>query len=416
MRIRVVITGLGAVTPLGNDMRTTWDALIKARSGIGLITRFEASAFPCRIAGEVKGFDPRNYLGPKEARKTDPVIQYALAAALMAREDAGLSLSLAPSLALRTGVLIGSGRGGVTTAEKNMELFLSRGPKAVSPFYTPMSLVNMASGYVAMKLGAQGPCLDVSTACATGTHSLGEAMKIIQRGDADVMIAGGAEAALTPLILAGFCQARALSERNSEPTKASRPFDRDRDGFVLAEGAGVLVLEEREHALRRGARIYAELVGYGLTSDAYHYTQPAPDGAGPARAMQLAIADAGMEPHDIDYINAHGTSTIPNDRIETLAIKKAFGKHAAQLAVSSSKSMLGHMLGAAGAVEAAITCLALQHSILPPTLNLEHPDPECDLDFVPNTARKKELNAALSNSLGFGGINAALVLKRSTDT
>jgi len=413
MSIRVVITGLGAVTPLGNDMRTTWDALIKATSGIGLITRFEASAFPCRIAGEVKGFDPGAYLGPKEARKTDPVIQYALAAALMAQEDAGLSLD--PSRALRTGVLIGSGRGGVTTSEKNMALFLSRGPKAVSPFYTPMSLVNMASGYVAMKLGVQGPCLDVSTACATGTHSLGEAMKIIQRGDADVMLAGGAEAALTPLILAGFCQARALSERNSDPTKASRPFDRDRDGFVLAEGAGVLVLEEREHALRRGVRIYAELAGYGLTSDAYHYTRPAPDGSGPARAMQLAIADAGMEPQDIDYVNAHGTSTIPNDRIETLAIKRAFGKQVGQLAVSSSKSMLGHMLGAAGAVEAAITCLTMQNSVIPPTINLEHPDLDCDLDFVPNTARKKTVNAALSNSLGFGGINAALVLKRCTD-
>ncbi len=413
MTIRVVIVGLGAVTPLGNDMRTTWDALVHARSGIGLITRFDASAFPCCIAGELKGFDPRQYLGPKEVRKTDPVIQYALAAALMALEDAGLSLT--PSLALRTGVLIGSGRGGVTTAEKNMALFLSRGPKAVSPFYPPMSLVNMASGYVAMKLGARGPCLAVSAACATGAHSLGEAMKIIQRGDADVMVAGGSEAALTPLILAGFCQARALSERNAEPTKASRPFDRDRDGFVLAEGAGVLVLEEREHALKRGARIYAELAGYGLSSDAYHYTRPAPDGAGPARAMRLALADAGMEPHAIDYINAHGTSTIPNDRIETLALKKAFGEHARKLAISSSKSMLGHMLGAAGAVEAAITCLALRDSILPPTLNLERRDPACDLDFVPNTARKKELHAALSNSLGFGGSNAALVLKRATE-
>ncbi len=413
MTIRVVIVGLGAVTPLGNDMRTTWDALVHARSGIGLITRFDASAFPCCIAGELKGFDPRQYLGPKEVRKTDPVIQYALAAALMALEDAGLSLT--PSLALRTGVLIGSGRGGVTTAEKNMALFLSRGPKAVSPFYPPMSLVNMASGYVAMKLGAQGPCLAVSAACATGAHSLGEAMKIIQRGDADVMVAGGAEAALTPLILAGFCQARALSERNAEPTKASRPFDQDRDGFVLAEGAGVLVLEERAHALKRGARIYAELAGYGLSSDAYHYTRPAPDGAGPARAMRLALADAGMEPHAIDYINAHGTSTIPNDRIETLALKKAFGEHARKLAISSSKSMLGHMLGAAGAVEAAITCLALRDSILPPTLNLERRDPACDLDFVPNTARKKELHAALSNSLGFGGSNAALVLKRATE-
>jgi len=414
MNRRVVITGMGAVTPLGNDMSSTWEGLISSRSGIGAITRFDASPFSCRIAGEVRGFDPGSYLGPKEARKTDPVIHYALAAALMAREDAGLSLS--PSQALRTGVLIGSGRGGVTTFERNMALLLSRGPKAVSPFSTPMSLVNMASGYVAMTLGAQGPCLDVSTACATGTHSLGEAMKIIQRGDADAMLAGGAEAALTPLILAGFCQARALSERNNEPRRASRPFDRDRDGFVLAEGAGVLVLEERGHALKRGARIYAELSGYGLSSDAFHYTRPAPDGAGSARAMQLAIADAGMQPQDIGYINAHGTSTAPNDRIETFAIKKAFNRHADQLSVSSSKSMLGHMLGAAGAVEAAITCLALQTGIIPPTLNLEHQDPDCDLDYVPNTSRKKEINAALSNSLGFGGINAALVLKRSSDS
>jgi 3-oxoacyl-[acyl-carrier-protein] synthase II len=282
----------------------------------------------------------------------------------------------------------------------------------VSPFYTPMSLVNMATGYISMKLGAKGPCLGVSTACATGTHALGEAMKIIQRGDADVMIAGGAEASLTPLVLAGFCQAKALSQRNDEPEKASRPFDRDRDGFVLAEGAAVLVLENLRHAEKRKARIYAELAGYGLSSDAYHYTRPDESGDGSSRAMELALADAGMRPDEIDYVNAHGTSTRPNDRIETLAVKKTFGIHAKKLAVSSSKSMLGHMLGAAGAVEAAVTALALQDGTIPPTINYESPDPECDLDYVPNKSRKQSLRAALSNSLGFGGINAALVLKR----
>jgi 3-oxoacyl-[acyl-carrier-protein] synthase II len=298
------------------------------------------------------------------------------------------------------------------TNEKNLIAFLSKGLRAVSPFYTPMTLVNMASGYIAMKLHATGPCLDVSTACATGTHALGEAMKIIQRGDADVMIAGGSEAALTPLVLAGFCQAKALSRRNEEPERASRPFDRDRDGFVLSEGAGVVVLEAREHAEKRGARAYAELAGYGLSSDAFHYTQPAPDGAGPARAMAAALADGAVAPETVGYVNAHGTSTVPNDRIETLAIKKVFGRHAEGLAVSSTKSMLGHMLGAAGAVEAAITALALHEGVIPPTINYENRDPDCDLDYVPNTARKQSLSSALSNSLGFGGINAALVLKR----
>ena len=307
---------------------------------------------------------------------------------------------------------MGSGRGGVMTSERNFAAFMAKGPRAISPFYTPMSLVNMASGYIAMKLGAKGPCFDVSTACATGTHALGEAMKIIQRGDADVMIAGGAEAALTPLILAGFCQARALSLRNEEPEKASRPFDRDRDGFVLAEGAGVLVLEELDHARNRGAKIYAELSGYGLSSDAYHYMRPDPEADGPARAMALAIEDAGLMPEDIDYINAHGTSTVSNDRIETLAIKKTFQKHAYSLAVSSSKSMLGHMLGAAGAIETAVTALALSQGIIPPTINYGALDPDCDLDYVPNRARKKDLHAALSNSLGFGGINASVVLKK----
>ena len=410
MKARVVITGLGALTPLGNSMDSTWKSLVNSVSGIGRITKFDASDFSCRIAGELKGFNPFGYMTAKEAHRTDPVIQYALAAAMMAMEDAGLTIT--PHSSLRTGVLVGSGRGGVTTSERNLIAFMAKGPRAVSPFYTPMSLVNMASGYISMKLGAKGPCLDVSTACATGTHALGEAMKLIQRGDADVMIAGGTEAALTPLILAGFCQARALSQRNEEPAKASRPFDRDRDGFVLAEGAGVLVLEELTHAQRREARIYAELAGYGLSSDAHHYTRPDPEADGPARAMMLAIKDAGVRPEAIDYINAHGTSTVSNDRIETLAIKKAFNKHAYNLAVSSSKSMLGHMLGAAGAVEAAVTALSLHQTTIPPTINYEHRDPECDLDYVPNHARKKDIRSALSNSLGFGGINAALVLKK----
>ncbi len=410
MKPRVVITGIGLLTPLGNTAESTWRALLKGSSGVGRVTKFDASAFPSRIAGELKGFDPVAFMNAKEAHRTDPFIQYALAAALMAMEDAELSLT--PHSALRTGVLIGSGRGGISTTEKNMEALRTKGPKAVSPFYTPMSLVNMASGYVSMKLRAQGPCLDVSTACATGTHALGEAMKIIERGGADVMITGGADAAVTPLMLAGFCQAKALSRQNGSPEKASRPFDLDRDGFVLSEGAGVVVLEELGHAEKRGAAIYAELSGYGLSSDAFHYTRPDPAGEGSARAMTQALLDANATPEEIDYLNAHGTATIPNDKIETLAIKKAFGDHARKLPISSSKSMLGHMLGAAGAVEAAVTALALKEGVLPPTINLEHPDPECDLDYIPNKARKKKIGTALSNSLGFGGINAALVLKK----
>jgi len=409
MKPRVAVTGIGLLTPLGNTAEQTWKALVSAESGVGRLTKFDASEFPCRIAGELKGFDPLYFMTAKEAHRTDPFIQYALAAALMAVQDAGLRVD--SRTASRIGVLVGSGRGGVTTTEKNMTAMLGKGPKAVSPFYTPMSLVNMASGYISMKLGAKGPCLDVSTACATGTHAVGEAMKIIQRGDADVMIAGGAEAALTPLVLAGFCQARALSLRNNDPERASRPFDGERDGFVLAEGGGVLILEKLEHAVRRGTRIYAELAGYGLTADAYHYTRPDPEGEGPARAMTLALSDAGMRPEDLDYLNAHGTSTVPNDRIETLAIKKAFGAHAGKLAISSSKSMLGHMLGAAGAVEAAVTALALSEGVIPPTVNLAYPDPACDLDYVPNRARRQAIKTALSNSLGFGGLNAALVLR-----
>ena len=412
MKTRVVITGMGAVTPLGNDISTAWQAIINGNSGISHITRFDASAFPSRMAGEVKKFDARRYLSAKEILTTDPFIQYAVAAALMAIEDS--RFSIAPHTALRTGVLVGSGRGGVTTNEKNLLAFMAKGHRAVSPHYTPMTLVNMASGCIAMKFGAKGPCLDVSTACATGTHAIGEALKIIQRGDADVMIAGGTEAALTPLVLAGFCQAKALSRRNDAPEKASRPFDRDRDGFVLAEGAGVLVLEELKHAEQRGARIYAELAGYGLTSDAFHYTRPEPGGDGAARAMALALADADMRPEEIDYLNAHGTSTVSNDAVETLAIKQAFRDHANRLFVSSTKSMLGHMLGAAGAVEAAITALAVHEGVIPPTINYDARDPACDLDYVPNRPRKQAISAALSNSLGFGGTNGALVIRRMT--
>ena len=409
MKPRVVITGIGMVTPLGTDAASTWERVGAGISGIGRITRFDASAFPAKIAGELKDFDPLRFLTPKEAARTDPFIQYAMAAAVMAMEDSGYAVT--PRSASRIGVLVGSGRGGVTTSEKNMRAFLRNGHRAVSPFFAPMSLVNMASGYISMKLGTTGPCLDVSTACATGTHSIGEAMKIIQRGDADVMIAGGSEAALTPLILAGFCQARALSTRNSDPARASRPFDRDRDGFILSEGAGVLILEERSHAEQRGADIIAELAGYGLSSDAFHVTRPDPSGNGPANAMQMALADAGLAPESIDYINAHGTSTVPNDAIETRAIRKAFGSHANALAISSTKSMLGHMLGAAGAVEAAITALAVRDSIIPPTINYETPDPECDLNYTPHHAQSRRISAALSSSLGFGGINAALVIR-----
>jgi 3-oxoacyl-[acyl-carrier-protein] synthase II len=408
MKRRIMITGIGLVTPIGNTMAETWQSITAGRSGIAPLTRFDASAYSCRIGGELRGFDPHAFMSAKDARRTDPFIQYAVAAAMMALQDAGLPPGSLPEY--RTGVLIGSGRGGVTTAEKNMALLLTKGPNAVSPFFTPMSLVNMASGYVAVMTGAKGPCLSVSTACATGTHSLGEAARMIQRGDADVMIAGGAEASLTPLVFAGFCQAKALSLRNEMPEKASRPFDLHRDGFVLSEGAGVLVLEELGHADARGAEtVYAELKGYGLSADAFHYTRPEESGDGPHRAMSLALEDAGLAPEEIEYVNAHGTSTPANDRIETLALKKAFGNHAGNLAVSSSKSMLGHLLGAAGAVEAAITALALRHGIIPPTINIETRDPACDLDYVPNIARREKIQAALSNSLGFGGANAALV-------
>jgi 3-oxoacyl-[acyl-carrier-protein] synthase II len=410
MKPQVVITGIGMVTPLGLDARTTWKRLLRGESGIAAVTRFDASAYSSRIAGELKGFDPRGLLTARDARHTDPCMQYALAAAVEALADARFTIT--PAESVRVGVLIGSGRGGMTTMEKNAAALAAGGPKAVSPYFPPLSLVNMAAGFVAVRLQATGPCLDVSTACATGTHAIGEAMKMIQRGDADVMIAGGTEAAITPLVLAGFCKARAVSHRNDAPEKASRPFDCDRDGFVLAEGAGVVVIEERGHAEKRGAKIYAELAGYGLTADAFHAVRPDPSAEGPARAMTNALKDAGLSPNDVGHVNAHGTSTLQNDVTETLAIKKTFGEHAKSLAISAPKSMLGHMLGAAGAVEAALTALALKEQIAPPTINLDHPDPACDLDYVPNTARKLRTDAALSLSLGFGGVNAALVLRK----
>jgi 3-oxoacyl-[acyl-carrier-protein] synthase II len=407
---RVVITGVGAVTPVGNTADEFWAALLEGRSGIGPITRFDATGFATRIAGELKGFDSLKYIDKKDDRKFDPFLKYAVACATMAVEDAALKTdSVDPT---RFGVLVGSGIGGLETLLSNYEVLRTKGPDRVSPFFIPMLIVNMASGVVSMRLGAKGPNSSVVTACATGNHAIGDATKIIQRGDADVMIAGGSEAIIIPLTIAGFCQMKAMSTRNDDPTRASRPFDAERDGFVCGEGGGLLVLESLEHARRRGARIYAEVVGYGMTGDAHHMTAPDPDGDGAARAMAAALHDAGLEPSAVGYINAHGTSTPYNDKFETIAIKRVFGEHARKLAVSSTKSMTGHLLGAAGGIEAIATAFALYHGMLPPTINYEKPDPECDLDYVPNQARKQEVEVALSNAFGFGGTNATLAFKK----
>jgi 3-oxoacyl-[acyl-carrier-protein] synthase II len=407
---RVVITGVGAVTPVGNTADEFWAALLEGRSGIGPITRFDATGFATRIAGEIKGFDSLKYIDKKDDRKFDPFLKYAVACATMAVEDAALKTdSVDPT---RFGVLVGSGIGGLETLLSNYEVLRTKGPDRVSPFFIPMLIVNMASGVVSMRLGAKGPNSSVVTACATGNHAIGDATKIIQRGDADVMIAGGSEAIIIPLTIAGFCQMKAMSTRNDDPTRASRPFDAERDGFVCGEGGGLLVLESLEHARRRGARIYAEVVGYGMTGDAHHMTAPDPDGDGAARAMAAALHDAGLEPSAVGYINAHGTSTPYNDKFETIAIKRVFGEHARKLAVSSTKSMTGHLLGAAGGIEAIATAFALYHGMLPPTINYEKPDPECDLDYVPNQARKQEVEVALSNAFGFGGTNATLAFKK----
>ncbi|MBS4210643.1 beta-ketoacyl-ACP synthase II [Bacillus sp. FJAT-50079] len=409
MKKRVVVTGIGAVSPLGNDAATTWKNIIAGQSGIGPLTRLDAEQYPAKVAAEVKDFDIEKYVERKEARKMDRFTHYALAAAMMAVEDSKLTID--ESNATDVGVWIGSGIGGLETLENQFETFQKRGYRRVSPFFVPMMIPDMAAGQVSIYLGAKGVNSCTVTACATGTNSIGDAFKVIQRGDAQAMIAGGAEAPITRMSVAGFCANTALST-NPDPKTASRPFDLNRDGFVIGEGAGIIVLEELEHALNRGAHIYAEIVGYGATGDAYHITAPAPGGEGGARAMKMAINDGGLAPEDIDYINAHGTSTPYNDKYETMAVKEVFGDHAYKLAISSTKSMTGHLLGAAGGVEAIFTCLALKEGILPPTMNIETPDPECDLDYVPNEARKADVKTALSNSLGFGGHNATLAFKK----
>jgi len=409
MKRRVVITGLGVISPLGNDAGTFWNHLIQGKSGAGLISRFDTSEYAVKIAAEVKGFDPLQYVDKKEARKMDLFVQYAVAVAKMAVENAGLAMDKVDPC--RVGVYIGSGIGGILTLEDQFKTLHTRGPRRVSPFFVPMMIANMASGQVSIQIGAKGPNSAAVSACATGTHCIGDAFKIIQRGDADVMIAGGSESSISPIAVAGFSAMGALSTRNDEPEKASRPFEKDRNGFVMGEGAGVLVLESLEHALNRGANIIAEVIGYGMTADAYHLTSPAPDGEGAARSMKMAIADAGLKPEDIDYINAHGTSTELNDKYETRAIKTVFGDHAYKLAISSNKSMIGHLLGAAGGVEAVAMAMTIKDQIIPPTINHVTPDPECDLDYVPNEARKARVRVALSNSLGFGGHNASIVFK-----
>jgi len=407
---RVVITGLGIVSPLGTGVKKAWNGAISSASGIREITRFDAKNFPVRIAGEVPDFDPLGVIEKKELKKMDFFIQYALYAAVKAFEDSGLEIE--ENNAERVGVYIGAGIGGLPAIEHWHDVLREKGPDRITPFFIPMVIINLASGQVSIRLGAKGPNSCAVTACATGTHSIGDAFRIIKRGEADCMIAGGTESTITPLCIAGFNAMKALSTRNGEPTRASRPFDKERDGFVVGEGAGVLVLEELEGAKKRGAKIYAEIAGYGANSDAYHITMPAPDGTGAARCMELAIEDAKIPPGGVDYINAHGTSTYYNDLYETKAIKKVFGEHAKKLAVSSTKSMTGHLLGAAGGVEAVFTALAIKTGIIPPTVNYENPDPECDLDYVPNTARDAGIRAALSNSFGFGGTNAVLAFKR----
>ncbi|MEK7268495.1 MAG: beta-ketoacyl-ACP synthase II [Nitrospirota bacterium] len=406
---RVVVTGMGLVTPLGTGLEKTWKALCAGKSGIGRITRFDPTDYPCQIAGEVPDFDPAAFIEKKEIKKMDTFIHYAVGASQMAVDDAGLKVT--EENAERVGVYIGAGIGGLPAIEHYHKILLEKGADRVSPFFIPMVIINLASGQVAIRLGARGPNSCAVTACATGNHCIGDAFRLIQRGDADVMLAGGTEATITPLAVAGFSAARALSRRNDDPTRASRPFDRDRDGFVLGEGAGVLVLEALETARRRGARIYGEVVGYAMTSDAYHITAPPEGGEGAVRCMELAIKDAGVSKDEIGYINAHATSTIA-DKVETQAIKRVFGERAYRIPVSSTKSMTGHLLGAAGGVEAVFSVLAIHRGVVPPTINLEHPDPECDLDYVPERAREATVKVVLSNSFGFGGVNACLLFKR----
>src|SRR5438105_8587737 len=407
---RVVGTGLGTLSPVGNTADEFWSSLLQGRSGVGPITKFDTEGYPTRIAGEVRNFDPLDFVDKKEARRLDPYLQYAVASSVLAVQDAALDTDKIDGS--RFGVLIGSGIGGISTLLESHRNLIEKGPDRVSPFFIPMLIANMASGLVSIRFGAKGPNSAVVTACATGNHAIGDSFKIIQRADADVMIAGGSEAIIVPLTIAGFCSMKAMSTRNEEPTKAMRPFDATRDGLVCGEGAGILVLELLEHALARDARIYAEIVGYGMTGDAHHMTAPDPEGSGAARAMAGALNDAGLSPSEVDYINAHGTSTPYNDKFETIAIKRVFGDHARKLAVSSTKSMTGHLLGAAGGIEAIATVLALYHGVLPPTINYETPDPDCDLDYIPNQARKQDVETALSNAFGFGGTNATLAFRK----
>ncbi len=407
---RVVITGLGLVTPLGIGIETNWNALIEGRSGIGPITKFDASGFATQFAGEVNDFKPEDFIPKKQLKNMDPFLQFVLAAAKMASEDS--SIKIDNELSTRAGVIIGCGLGGIYTFEESHKILLNRGPRRISPFFVPMIIGNMAPGLVSIQQNAKGPNLSIQTACAAGTHAIGLAFHMIRDGLIDVAFTGGVEAAVSPICLAGFNAMRALSTKNDAPEKASRPFDKNRDGFVLAEGSGIMVLETSERALERGAKIYAEICGFGLSGDAYHMTAPAPDGEGAVRCMKMAIDDANITPQEVDYINAHGTSTDLNDKFETIAIKTVFGEHAYKLAVSSTKSMTGHLLGGAGGVEGVYTALTIHTGIIPPTINYEEPDPECDLDYVPNKARKADVKVALSNSFGFGGTNATIVLRK----
>lgn len=408
---RVAVTGLGAVTPVGIGAEESWKSITAGKSGIGTVTRFDATDFPSRVVGEVKGFDPADYMEKKEVKKMDTFIHYAIAAGKMAMEDSGLKIT--EENAERVGVMVGAGMGGLPAIERYYDAFLKGGPRKISPFFIPMTIINLASGHISIMTGAKGPNSSIVTACASGTHAIGEAYRLIQRGDADAMIAGGTESTICALAFGGFGSAKALSTRNDDPEKASRPFDIGRDGFVIGEGSGIVVLEELEAAKARGAHIYGEVIGYGMSGDAYHMTSPSEGGEGAARCMTTAIKDAGINPSDIDYVNAHGTSTPAGDIGETMAVKKALGDHAYKTPVSSTKSMTGHLLGAAGAIEAVFSLLAIDRSVLPPTINLEDPDPECDLDYVPNEARDAEdLKVAMSNSFGFGGTNATLIFRK----
>ncbi len=410
MSRRVVVTGIGLVSSVGIGTGANWDALLAGRSGIGRISRFDVSQFAAQIAGEVKDFDPQQFIEKKDVKKMDIFIQYAIAASQFAMDDSGLAVT--PGNADRIGVFIASGIGGFSTIEREHRALLEGGPRKISPFFIPSAIINLASGQVSIRFGAKGPNSATCTACSASAHAIGDAFEIIRRGDADAMIAGGSEAAITPMGVGGFGAMRALSTRNDDPERASRPFDRDRDGFIIGEGSGVVIIEELEMARARGARIYAELAGYGMSADAFHITAPSEDGEGAVRVMRQCLKSAGVGPEAVDYINAHGTSTPYNDKLETMAIKRCFGDHATSLAISSTKSMTGHLLGAAGGLEAGITALAVHTQQVPPTVNLDNPDPECDLDYVPHTARKLPIEYALSNSFGFGGTNAALLLKR----